>query len=101
MTNRFFNLYSHDFARVAVGVPRCRVADPAFNASETIELARQAAKNGAVLVAFPELGLSAYTCDDLFHQRALLDACENALGLVVTASEKLPLVMVVGVPLRP
>jgi NAD+ synthase (glutamine-hydrolysing) len=100
MTNRFFNLYSHDFARVAVGVPRCRVADPAFNASETIELARQAAKNGAVLVAFPELGLSAYTCDDLFHQRALLDACENALGLVVTASEKLPLVMVVGMPLR-
>jgi len=27
MKNRFFNLYSHDFARVAVGVPRCRVAD--------------------------------------------------------------------------
>jgi len=100
MTNRFFNLYSHDFARVAVGVPRCRVADPAFNAAETIELARQAAKNGAVLVAFPELGLSAYTCDDLFHQRALLDACEDALGLVVTASEKLPIVMIVGMPLR-
>jgi NAD+ synthase (glutamine-hydrolysing) len=100
MTNRFFNLYSHDFARVAVGVPRCRVADPAFNAAETIELARQAAKNGAVLVAFPELGLSAYTCDDLFHQRALLDACEDALGLVVAASEKLPIVMIVGMPLR-
>jgi NAD+ synthase (glutamine-hydrolysing) len=83
-----------------VGVPRCRVADPAFNAAETIELARQAAKNGAVLVAFPELGLSAYTCDDLFHQRALLDACEDALGLVVTASEKLPIVMIVGMPLR-
>jgi NAD+ synthase (glutamine-hydrolysing) len=100
MTNRFFNLYSHDFARVAVGVPRCRVADPAFNAAETIELARQAAKNGAVLVAFPELGLSAYTCDDLFHQRALLDACEDALGVVVAASEKLPIVMIVGMPLR-
>jgi NAD+ synthase (glutamine-hydrolysing) len=100
MTNRFFNLYSHDFARVAVGVPRCRVADPAFNAAETIELARQAAKNGAVLVAFPELGLSAYTCDDLFHQRALLDACEEALGLIVNASEKLPIVMIVGMPLR-
>ena len=35
----FFNLYSHDFARVAVGVPPCRVADPAFNAAETIDLA--------------------------------------------------------------
>ena len=79
MKNRFFNLYSHDFARVAVGVPRCRVADPAFNAAETIDLAKQAAANGAVLVAFPELGLPAYTCDDLFHQRALLDACEEAV----------------------
>jgi NAD+ synthase (glutamine-hydrolysing) len=100
MTNRFFNLYSHDFARVAVGVPRCRVADPAFNAAETIELAKQAAKNGAVLVAFPELGLSAYTCDDLFHQRALLDASEAALGTVVAASEKLAIAMIVGLPLR-
>src|ERR1700710_1559168 len=93
MTNRFFNLYSHDFARVAVGVPRCKVADPAFNSAETIELAKQAAANGAVLVAFPELGISAYSCDDLFHQRALLDACEEALASVVAASQNLSLPM--------
>ena len=37
----FFNLYSHDFARLSVAVPRCRVADPAFNAAETVKLARQ------------------------------------------------------------
>ncbi|AMM15565.1 MAG: NAD(+) synthase [Pseudomonadota bacterium] len=100
MKNRFFNLYSHDFARVAVGVPRCKVADPAFNAAETIELAKQAAANGAVLVAFPELGISAYTCDDLFHQRALLDACEEALATVVAASKSLSVAMIVGMPLR-
>lgn len=100
MTDRFFNLYSHDFARVAVGVPRCRVADPEYNAAETIELARQAEANGAVLVAFPELGLSAYTCDDLFHQRALLDATEQALSAVVEASADLSVTMIVGVPLR-
>ena len=100
MKNRFFNLYSHDFARVAVGVPRCRVADPAFNALETIDLAKQAAANGAVLVAFPELGLSAYTCDDLFHQRALLDASEEALGAVVAASKTISIAMIVGLPLR-
>ncbi|MBV8261498.1 MAG: hypothetical protein JO239_11265, partial [Paraburkholderia sp.] len=65
MKERFFNLYTHGFARVAVGVPRCRVADPAYNASETLALAHEAAAKGAALVAFPELGLSAYTCDDL------------------------------------
>ncbi|SAL34794.1 NAD synthetase [Caballeronia humi] len=100
MAKSFFNLYSHDFARVAVAVPNCRVADPAFNAAQTIEVAKQAAARRAALVAFPELGLSAYTCDDLFHQRALLDACEEALAQVAVASERLPLVLIVGLPLR-
>lgn len=100
MDKQFFNLYSHDFARVAVASPRCRVADPAFNAGETIKLARQAAEQGAVLAAFPELGLSAYTCDDLFHQRALLDAVVAALGTIVEESRTLPLALIVGMPLR-
>jgi NAD+ synthase (glutamine-hydrolysing) len=100
MDKQFFNLYSHDFARVAVASPRCRVADPAFNARATIALAQQAADQGAVLAAFPELGLSAYTCDDLFHQRALLDAVVAALGDIVDASKTLPLALVVGMPLR-
>lgn len=100
MSNPFFNLYSHGFARVAVGVPQCRVADPAFNAAQTIALAQQAAQGGAVLAAFPELGLSAYTCDDLFHQKALLDACETALAQVVEATADLDIAIVVGAPLR-
>lgn len=100
MKNAFLNLYSHGFARVAVATPRCRIADPAFNAAQTIALAKQAREQGAVLVAFPELGLSAYTCDDLFHQAALLDACEAALGEVVKASAGMQLAMIVGLPLR-
>ena len=99
MSTSFFNLHAHDFIRAAVGVPRCRIADPAFNAQQTIALANEAAAHNAVLVLFPELGLSAYTCDDLFQQRALLKGCEQALRMIVEASEKLPLVMVVGLPL--
>lgn len=97
---RFDNLYSHDFARLAVGVPLCRVADPAFNAEQTIALLKQAAAEGAAVVAFPELGLSAYSCDDLFHQRALLDGCEAALAAVAAATEAMPIVAIVGMPLR-
>jgi len=95
----FFDLHRHGFVRVAVAVPRCRVADPEFNAGETIALYRRAAEQGASLVAFPELGLSAYTCDDLFHQRALLEGCEAALARVVEASRDLGAVAVVGLPL--
>jgi NAD+ synthase (glutamine-hydrolysing) len=96
----FFNLYRHNFVRVAVAVPEVRVADPAFNAGETIRLARQAADRHAALVVFPELGLSAYSCDDLFHQQALLDASLDALAHVVAASRNLAPVVVVGLPLR-
>jgi NAD+ synthase (glutamine-hydrolysing) len=95
----FFNLYRHNFARVAVCIPEVRVADPAFNAARTIELLRQAADRKAVIAVFPELGLSAYSCEDLFHQQALLDATGRALEEVVAASRELAVVAIVGAPL--
>ena len=95
----FFNLYSHNFVRVAAAIPQGLVADPAFNAKQTIALMREAAERKAVLVTFPELGLSAYSCEDLFHQQALLDASRDALAKVVEASAKIPVTAVVGVPL--
>ena len=96
----FFNLYSHNFIRAAVAIPEVRVADPTFNAGQTIALMQQAAKRHAVLAVFPELGLSAYSCEDLFHQQALLDASKAALEQVLAASRELALVAVVGVPLQ-
>ena len=96
----FFDLYQQGFARVAVAVPHCRVADPAFNAEQSVALLQQAAQQGAAVLLFPELGLSAYTCDDLFHQRALLDCCEAALQRLLQASAELSTVAVVGLPLR-
>jgi hypothetical protein len=96
----FFNLYNHDFVRIAVGVPSVRVADPGYNAEQTIALIREAADHKAVLALFPELGISAYSCDDLFQQRALLDACLDAIASVVEATAKLAIVSVVGAPLQ-
>jgi NAD+ synthase (glutamine-hydrolysing) len=95
----FFNLYTHNFVRVAVAIPRVQVADPAFNARETIALVREAAARKAVLVVFPELGLSAYSCEDLFHQQALLDASLDALRAIVDASREVNCIAVVGLPL--
>jgi NAD+ synthase (glutamine-hydrolysing) len=55
---------------------------------------------GATVAACPELGLSAYTCDDLCHQAALLDGCEAALATVIAASAALDALAIVGLPLR-
>jgi NAD+ synthase (glutamine-hydrolysing) len=86
--------------RVAAAVPRVRVGDPRFNGARTVELAQRADAEHAALVIFPELGLAAYSSEDLFHQEALRDAVSGALHEVVRASEDLLPVLVVGAPVQ-
>jgi len=99
-TNKFFNLYYQGFIRAAVCIPEIKVSDVDFNVRKILELAGQAARQHAVMAIFPELGLSAYTNEDLFHQDALLESVEKGLADVVKASNKLNLVLAVGAPLR-
>ncbi len=96
----FDSIYRHGYVRVAAAVPRVRIGDPAFNAQRSIALVRRAHQQDAALIVFPELGLAAYTSDDLFHQDALLDATLAAIETVRAASELLTPVIVVGAPLR-
>ena len=95
----FFNLYSHGFARVALATPLVRIGDPMANAQATLALMREAAKRKAIVAVFPELGLSAYSCEDLFHQQALLRASEEALAWLLARSKTLPIAAFVGLPL--
>ena len=96
----FDSPYAHGFVRVAAAVPRVRVGDPRFNGARTVELAQRADAERAALVIFPELGLAAYSSEDLFHQEALRDAVSGALHEVVRASEDLLPVIVVGAPVQ-
>ena len=89
--NAYFSLYRHGFARVALATPQVRIGEPMANAAATLELMRQAAKKQAVVAVFPELGLSAYSCEDLFHQQALLKSTEEALAWLLARSKNLPL----------
>ena len=87
------------FVKIAAATPDLRVADCAYNASEIIEQAKQAAAKGAHLIVFPELCLTGYTCGDLFLQRALLDGALAALDTVRRETAALNAAVVVGLPL--
>src|SRR5712671_5329315 len=100
MRGRFGSIYSHGFIRAAVCVPSLRVADPVFNLERTLALARAASKDNVAVALFPELGISAYSNEDLFHQDALLEASKDALARLIKESEKLTPVLIVGAPLR-
>lgn len=100
MAAQFNSIYTHGFVRASVCIPAVRVADPGFNAEHVIGLAQRASDAKAAIALFPELCLSAYTDDDLFHQDALLDASVTAVAQVVQASRTLSPVLLVGAPLR-
>lgn len=53
----------------------------------------------ADLVLLPELGLTSYTCGDLFAHEALLSGAIEALGVIVDHSQSHEKIVVVGLPL--
>ncbi len=96
----FLNPYAHEFVRIAACVPHIRVADPAFNADQTLALLQRGHEQRVGLMVFPELGISAYSLDDLLFQDALLDAVELEIGRLVEASRDRFPVFSIGAPVR-
>ncbi|NBR04882.1 MAG: NAD(+) synthase [Planctomycetes bacterium] len=79
---------SFGFFRLSVFSPRLGLGDCAFNSSHTINLLEQAQAQQCGLALFPELGITGYTCADLFHQTALLEKSNSAILAVIEATKK-------------
>lgn len=86
------------FISVAVATPEVEVANCAQNAAATAQLVEEADARGVKLLVLPELGLTAYTCGDLFLQPTLLRGAEDALAAVLYATRGKELVAAVGLP---
>jgi NAD+ synthase (glutamine-hydrolysing) len=99
VTDSFLDVRRHGFARVAVCVPEVRIADPAHNAEAHLRALARAHNEGAQYAVCPELGLSAYTCGDLFFQEPLLRGVLDALARVARESAAWDLAISVGAPL--
>lgn len=86
------------FVRIAAATPVVQVADCQHNVSHIATLVRQAASQGAAIVAFPELSITGYTCGDLFTQPFLLQQAEAALTQLLEETAPLPLLCITGLP---
>jgi NAD+ synthase (glutamine-hydrolysing) len=96
----FDSPFRHGFVRVAVASTVITIANPIANASSMVQLIHDAqAKHIQVLVT-PELGLTGYTCDELFQQTVLLDAVTEALQEICDATTECKLLCFVGAPIR-
>jgi len=99
MGDDFLDVRQHGYARVAVCVPETRVADPAFNAEAHLRVLDDVYRQGAHYALCPELGLSSYTCGDLFFQAPLVEGVLAALRRVAERSARWNMLVSVGVPL--
>ena len=83
--------------RIAAVSPEVSVGDPAANTRHIRQAV--AASAGADIVLLPELGLTGYTCGDLFGQQALLQAAQQGLMQLAVETRQTDQLVVVGLPL--
>lgn len=86
------------FIKIGTGVPEIALGDCETNAKRIIAMLQDMEAAGVKIAVFTELGVTGYTLEDLFLQRALLNASEKALTAIVKATEGMDMLVLVGVP---
>ena len=88
----------YGFIRVAAAVPALKVADVKFNVAEMCRMTELAEKKQVSILLFPELGVTGYTCGDLFGQRALSDAAEDGIKTLMEFTRGKSVTVIAGAP---
>lgn len=89
---------NYGFITIAAAVPSVRVADVDYNVSQTEALIARADDEGVELICFPELGITGYTCGDLFHDELLIGAATEGLERLIAFTRGRGIIAVVGLP---
>lgn len=87
-------MIKHSILKVATATPKLHVGKPLLN---VIEMEKVLKETNASLVLFPELGITGYSCGDLFYQSELVKEALEALKRLLEL--RLSKVVVVGMPL--
>ena len=85
---------------MAAAVPVVKVADVDYNVGQVESLIAQAEGQGVEVMVFPELCLTGYSCQDLFHQQLLIDKAEEGLLKLLDFTRKLDVIAIVGLPVQ-
>ncbi|MGN0224596.1 MAG: NAD(+) synthase [Prevotella sp.] len=90
----------YGFYTVASAIPSVRVADCDYNLSAIESLVDEAVAKGVGILAFPELCITGYTCQDLFLQNFLIDKAEDSVRNLMDYTVSKDIILVVGVPVK-
>ncbi len=90
----------YGFVSVAAAIPAVHVAEVDYNVANIKRLIDRAIAQGVQLVVFPELCVTGYTCQDLFHNTLLLSSADAARAEIAAYTVDKPIVVVIGAPIR-
>lgn len=92
---------SFEYARIAAGVPAIKIANPMYNVKEIVSIVKKSFHEKSVkVIVFPELCITAYTCGDLFNQKALIKEAEAALSFLLEETKAINILIAVGMPIK-
>lgn len=92
---------NYEYIRVAVAVPKIKIADTKSNVEEILSIIKKAVlEKHARVVVFPELCITGYTCADLFNQKTLIKGSEDALNYLLNETKELNILIAVGMPIK-
>lgn len=92
---------NYGYVRVSAAMPVVKVSDCQVNADNIIRMAKELSKKEKPsVIAFPELGVTGYTCGDLFGNSKLILESENAVRKILDGTVSVDSILVFGVPVR-
>jgi NAD+ synthase (glutamine-hydrolysing) len=89
-------MYKNGFIKVASVTPKLKVGNPDYNVKEMIKIVKDIESS---ITVFPELSVSAYTCNDLFFQESLLLDTKAAIKYFLDNNTAKGIV-IIGAPLE-
>ena len=92
------NYADYGYIRLAAIAPPVAIGNPKRNAEQIISAMQGNEYADVSLMLFPELGVTGYTCEDLFFSQSMVDQVEEALYQIVRATDDR--IVVVGAPYR-
>lgn len=90
----------YGFVRVAAATPSMKVADCEYNTDQVLKIIADAEEQNVSVIVFPEMGITGYTCADLFNQQLLREQAIESLRRICIETSEYSIISIVGMPLE-
>lgn len=94
-SNEFFG-----FVKVCAVSLDVSLANPLENSHRIVNKVKELYEKGVKIAAFQELGLTGYTCGDLFYHNTLQNGALKGLNHIINQTSSMDILFAIGIPLN-